>query len=502
MIRSKNRLITIVSFLLITGFIATTLANYYVVRLTLRNQIANNELPLTSDNVYSEIQRDMLSSVFISSLMSTDTFVRDWLLQGEQNPEQIVNYLNEIQHHYNAFTSFLVSEQTGTYYHSSGVLKSMSPQDARDAWYYRVKNLNTDYEINVDPDLANKDAMTIFVNYRIYDYAGNFIGTTGVGLTIRAVKDLIEHYQSNYGREIFFVDLNGNLMLHGRNFPDHDNCLLDMGNLHPLVTQILDVQNGKFSLEAAMGLTQFNVRFIPELNWILVVGQSESGAMKSIHNTLAINLFIYAFVTIIVLILTNLTISHFQNRLEEMASTDKLTGTHNRQAFDILLEQAIKEVHRREKPISLIMLDIDHFKKVNDTFGHLAGDAVLKNLVKTLERNLRKSDAMGRWGGEEFLVLLHDCKLDDACLIAEKIRAAVSSSVTSFGQVRIPATISLGVAQYQECESQVSLLNRADIALYKAKGGGRNRTETHTGDALDCRLEMMPGSESQANAAG
>ncbi|SHJ34229.1 diguanylate cyclase (GGDEF) domain-containing protein [Desulfatibacillum alkenivorans DSM 16219] len=489
MLRKKNHLIAIVTVLLISGFVVTTLANYYVVRETVRKQIAENELPLTSDNVYSEIQRDLLSSVFISSLMATDTFVRDWLIQGERDSDQITNYLNEIQQKYNTFTSFLVSEQTGVYYHSSGPLKTVSPEEPRDKWYYRVRRMKADYEINIDPDLGNKDAMTIFVNYRIYDYEGKFIGATGVGLTISAVKKLIERYKLQYGREIFFLNTEGRVMLHGKEFPDHENCLLDMNNMAPLVKKTLKALNGAFIMDGGRGPVLYNVRYIPEFDWVLVVGQSESGALHQIHNAVAVNFFIYAFVTIIVLILVNLAISYYQKRLEEMASTDKLTGIYNRQAFDILLSQAIKEAGRRGDPLSLIMLDLDHFKKINDSLGHLAGDAVLKNLVKTMERSVRKSDALGRWGGEEFLALLHGCPLDDAFLIAEKIRTTVCSSVTTYNQAAIKAAVSIGVAQYQDCESPESLLNRADMALYKAKEGGRNRTEKHTGEPSDCLLE-------------
>jgi hypothetical protein len=101
----KNKLVLIVSLLLITGFAVTSLASYFVSRSSLRSQIIKKELPLTSDTIYSEIQRDLLRPIFISSLMANDTFLRDWVIQGEKDETQIIRYLREIQNNYNTFTS-------------------------------------------------------------------------------------------------------------------------------------------------------------------------------------------------------------------------------------------------------------------------------------------------------------------------------------------------------------------------------------------------------------
>ena len=119
---NKKRLISILSLLLVSGFLITSLASYYTARSTLRSRIEQSELPLTSDNIYSEIQRDLLRPVFISSLMATDTFLRDWVLNGEHGNNQITKYLKEIKSKYNTFTSFFVSEKTRRYYYA-GVIR-------------------------------------------------------------------------------------------------------------------------------------------------------------------------------------------------------------------------------------------------------------------------------------------------------------------------------------------------------------------------------------------
>ncbi len=184
----------IISLLLIIGFLLATLTSYFISINSLHDQIVYRELPLTSDNIYSEIQRDLLRPVFISSLMASDTFLRDWVLKGEEDVGDIKRYLKEIKEQYNAFTTFFVSEQTRNYYHLDGILKQVSSEEERDQWYYRVKKMRDPYEINVDIDMANNDAMTVFVNYRVYDYQHKFIGTTGVGLSVESVISIINRY--------------------------------------------------------------------------------------------------------------------------------------------------------------------------------------------------------------------------------------------------------------------------------------------------------------------
>jgi diguanylate cyclase (GGDEF)-like protein len=475
--RKKNNLILIVSLLLVTGFVTTTLASYFVSRASLRAQITKRELPLTSDNIYSEIQRDLLRPIFISSLMAHDTFLRDWVIKGEKDITQITRYLKEIQKKYNTFTSFFVSEQTMTYYHANGILKKIKPEEDRDLWYFRVRSMESDYEINVDPDLANKDSMTVFINYKVYDYKNNFIGATGVGLTVNAVKNLIKKYQQSYDRNIYFVDKKGNIALHGSDQLTGVIQLKEIEGISSIVSEVLSKPQGSFKYKRKGSTIHLNTRYIPEFEWYLLVEQLEKKAIRQILNALFINLAICAAITIIILLLTNLTISSYQKKLEKIAMTDKLTGIYNRQAFDFVINPILKDIQRKKFALSVILFDIDHFKKVNDEFGHLAGDTALKNIVKLCTNTIRESDTLCRWGGEEFLILLKECSLEHAYEISEKIRKTIHDNPTIYRRKEIFSTISLGVTQYHPPEKEDSLIARVDKLLYQAKQKGRNRSE-------------------------
>jgi two-component system cell cycle response regulator len=157
-----------------------------------------------------------------------------------------------------------------------------------------------------------------------------------------------------------------------------------------------------------------------------------------------------------------------------LAATDALTGLLNRRAFTEAMERELARCLRHQLPLSLLLLDVDHFKRTNDTFGHTAGDRVLKEVAAQLLRSTRKSDLVARWGGEEFVVALPQTAAPGAALAAERIRASIEACVISFLGQRVPVTASLGVASLA-ASSLDELIARADAAMYDAKRQGRNR---------------------------
>lgn len=158
--------------------------------------------------------------------------------------------------------------------------------------------------------------------------------------------------------------------------------------------------------------------------------------------------------------------------LNELATMDRLTQVTNRFEFDKILEHSLSVSRRYKRPLSVLLLDIDHFKKINDRFGHLIGDAVLKALSALLRKQIRESDVVARWGGEEFMILLPDTPLPSAIKMAEALRQRIE--VNAFETVN-SLTCSIGVAEFNPVEEADDLFNRADEKLYAAKKGGRNR---------------------------
>jgi diguanylate cyclase (GGDEF)-like protein len=174
------------------------------------------------------------------------------------------------------------------------------------------------------------------------------------------------------------------------------------------------------------------------------------------------------------------------HELDRLASTDPLTGLFNRRLLFIRLEQELARARRIGSELCLAYLDIDHFKKINDTYGHLTGDEVLKKLSEIMNGMLRKSDVLARMGGEEFLIMLPDTGLDGAQLISERLRQRIQESEFLFGGAKIPVTISLGILHVPASMTDPpdELLRRADEALYVSKHEGRNRLTIWGGEVV------------------
>lgn len=464
--------------ILIAGFLTTSILSYFVSLNAIRSSITDQALPLTGDNVYSEIQRDIVQPIFISSQMASNTFLRDWLISGEQDQAQVVRYLQEVKKEHDTITSFLISEKTHKYYYADGLLEVISEDDPRDEWFFRVREMTAPYETNVDPDAANNDTLTVFINYRILDYAGNFIGVTGVGLTLENVQKIIQSSEERFNRNIYFVDKTGKVML--SNEEDSRQPLQEMPGIKSIANEILAGSTEPLRLDyrvpARLGYSriQVNSRYIPELDWYLIVEQNDSKATQPLRTVLYVNLAVSALATVLVLALTLPTLRRYQKRLEKVASTDALTGLVNRQAFDFLFAAHLKDSIRKKTKFSALLFDVDSFKSINDKHGHLTGDAVITKVAALAKGSVRGNDLVSRWGGEEFIVLLKECELVAAEHIAEKIRTVIEGYDFGLGK---PVTVSLGVAMYDAKESTDGFFSRLDQALYRAKDKGRNRLE-------------------------
>lgn len=185
-------------------------------------------------------------------------------------------------------------------------------------------------------------------------------------------------------------------------------------------------------------------------------------------------LFIYAFAELTALALANVRL---RENLRYQSIRDPLTGLYNRRYLDDFLLKQIHQSERNDKPITLLMLDLDHFKKINDTYGHEAGDMALKEVGVVLQENIRMGDIASRYGGEEFLLMFYDTNTMDALKRAESIRTAVSMLNIHYGAQSVgPITISIGVSEFpQDGKTPVELTEAADKALYIAKNTGRNK---------------------------
>jgi len=163
------------------------------------------------------------------------------------------------------------------------------------------------------------------------------------------------------------------------------------------------------------------------------------------------------------------------DELEQDVFRDALTDIGNRKLLEIKINTAITEYHQHQIPFGLLFLDIDHFKAVNDTYGHQEGDLVLQNTAKNLTGHLRDTDICGRWGGEEFVAILYNINLKSLSRIAEKLRAMIANSAITINEEKISVTVSIGAALVRKGDTMEEIIERADHLMYQSKQNGRNR---------------------------
>lgn len=177
-----------------------------------------------------------------------------------------------------------------------------------------------------------------------------------------------------------------------------------------------------------------------------------------------------------------LRLKEYQDKLKEMAVKDSLTGIYNHGLLVELLDKEISKQQRKGYDICFVMIDIDYFKKVNDTYGHAAGDTILKELANILSNSIRKSDIIGRYGGEEFGIILSDIKQVDACQLCERIRQNVENYSFIVDNNLIHVTISIGICYKRANDKMtcIQMIKIADNSLYTSKAKGRNRVEIGT----------------------
>ncbi len=210
-------------------------------------------------------------------------------------------------------------------------------------------------------------------------------------------------------------------------------------------------------------------------NYRLVLFGKSLGQVTISRNTKFVEVEIQKIESLISALIYPLRNALLYKQAVEKAYIDPLTGVNNRAAFDKSIEQEMEFSARHKHDLTLMMLDLDKFKDINDNYGHTVGDAILRSFADSIMKCLRGSDILFRYGGEEFSVLLRNTGTEGASLLAERMRKSVEEMEFEYNKIKVKTTVSIGLAQMQEGDSIIGMIERADELLYKAKECGRNQ---------------------------
>ncbi|QKF82638.1 sensor domain-containing diguanylate cyclase [Halarcobacter ebronensis] len=472
--KSKYMVVILITSLLIILSVTVSTINYIVSLNNAQNQLKNQALPLSLDNIYSDIQKSIIQPYLVSSLMANDTFVQDWLVNDEGNSDKITKYLETIKNKYDMFNAFLVSDKTKNYYTQDGFVEKIIDTKDDNKWYFKFKRIENKHEINLDMNAMLSNNLMMFINYKIFDSNYHFLGATGVALKISYIDDLLKSFRIKHKFIVTFFNNKGAVILSERqinsrtNIDEYEELVKNKEIILSKKTNVLE-----YSRDGATYI--INTKYIPELDLYLTVEAKLDDFVGDVRQIFYFNLLISISITIIISFLVAYIIKNYSRKLEYLSQYDTLTKIPNRRDFEEKLNNHIFLQKRRANEIGLIFFDVDNFKLINDRLGHQTGDLVLRRVANILKNSVRKSDLIARWGGEEFIIALIDSSVDDCMKLAEKIRAELEHDYELKDICSYSVTASFGLTMVTEEDTKDRVLSRVDEAMYKSKDEGKNK---------------------------
>jgi diguanylate cyclase (GGDEF)-like protein len=470
----KYNVVLIITLLLIILSVSISLINYYVSKEAAHKQLKEHSLPLSLDNIYTEIQKNIIEPYLVSSMMANDTFVQNWIINNEKNENDIIKYLESIRNKYGMFNTFLVSDKSGNYYTQKGVEEVIKKDNPLNKWYYDFKESQEQHQINLDFNNHLSNDLIMFINYKIFDSNFHFIGVTGLALKISYIDDMLKKFRLKHNFIVTFFNKKGDIVLAERDFNKYSN-IEEMHSLNKHKDRILSKESQMIEYEENSGQYLVNTKFIPELNLYLTVSVKETKYVEKVKNIFYLNLLVSLFITSIIAIVLFYIIKKNDAKLEYMAQNDSLTCTLNRRSFEEKLNRFIISSKRKNTTFSLLFMDIDDFKKINDSFGHQTGDVVLSKISEVLKNAIRKNDLIARWGGEEFVIVLKNSSLEDSKIKAEELRYLVEQDLELQELTSSNVTGSFGLTKFNKEDTLDTIVARADKAMYQSKANGKNK---------------------------
>ena len=478
----KERFFHLLSVMVFVAFLLLTIFYAWQDSQRVRHFVADFELPSLGMAMAASLDRTAAQYHRIGDELLRYHFLRDWMLDDEPDIHALQAFLGAIRQRFDLQDASIVHDASETYYSDSGRVVHLDRHEvARDGWYYlfrdtlRATNIDTWY-------YPEEDQLHIWVNLPIFDAQGQYIGLAGAGVNTDDFSATLMAYGDLEGIEVYLARTDGQLV-----YASNRQLLAQQQRLGAIwetdhLTHLNTLQvNGQVIRPEGSPNTLLWVRYMEEWNTWLVVEKTAAAMEQRIQaswkNSALIGGLLSLFLFLIIVFSIRQAqryIQHNRLELEHLAGTDPLTGLSNRIRFTANTQQALQELRVTGEAAALLLLDIDHFKQVNDTWGHPVGDQVICALADILRQHTPAQCQLARFGGEEFMVFLPSTDLQRAHQQAETLRQAVAKLVLPECPAQI--TISLGIALIdpQHPNALDLAYQEADHALYCAKAAGRN----------------------------
>lgn len=475
--KQKYNVVFIISSLLMILLILMASINYNISLRESSKQIKENSLPLSLENIYDEIEDNIVKRQLIASMMSNNIFVHDWIKSNSNNHNEIIEYLLSVKNKYNIFDVYLVSEISGNDYTQNALMGNMNDKIHPYTWYKRLKNSNKKYEFNLDFSKIHKDSFMLYINHKIIDKNNKFLGITGLVIKMTNINKMLELFRKKYNATVIFFDEKGDIILSESKSKNKKN-IDDLKYLKNHKNEIISKNNNTFEYKDANHTNALTVKYLENLDLYMSVSVQLDAHLKYMKNVYIINILFSLLISTFIAYILLIIIRRNNAKLLFLANHDELTGLFNRRSLETRLKELLLLQKRKEMSLCIAFFDIDNFKKINDTFGHYKGDLVLKELSKIFQENLRNTDFICRWGGEEFVMIFagNELELNKNKLL--KIKDKIEYDNTLLSIVEQKTTVSIGLTSYVKGDTLETFISRSDKAMYLSKTTGKNKLST------------------------
>ena len=427
----RNFLLLVTSTIIIISFGLSTLISLKSLNKLIKEN--NHENSVIYANEVSNAVIDVFSEAVAVSQSMNNTLIQALLKNQDRIPENqknkiIQNYLSNIVVKFGYSTAFLTDDSQMAYHAENGFVKTVDPSNPDDDWYVPFRDSGKLYELNIDNDQANDNRITVYINMRMEDSAGNFIGICGVGVPINQILSLLRSMEAQSGISIKLVNVNGEVQV------ANGAQLKLQRSQEEIKAAIADYDYSKSYVYTPKGMDGFSIiKYISECQWFAVI--EYQGGKNSILSTMLFrNLMICLIILLVVLVIFSFVLGNFTKRTEKVVEeslNDELTGLKNRRAYQAELERLNDDGNMAD--ISIATMDINGLKIKNDYFGHTAGDELIQAAANIMKEVFCENGwNVYRTGGDEFVaiicspvsdldVLVQDFKEQEKLFIHDKI---------------------------------------------------------------------------------
>ncbi|MEM8683377.1 MAG: sensor domain-containing diguanylate cyclase [Pseudomonadota bacterium] len=421
--------------------------------------------------VYTLVQDELLRPLHIAETFASTIDFTAKIDSPDVDEAALLRHLRDMEENL-GLTFFVASERARKQYFSDG--RTMDLIEGQVAWYFEAKESGQDFMA----DLGQVGDVHLYFDVKVYGDDREFLGYVGVGKHIQQFVDTFEQYKALYGYDFLFVNDRNEIIL--SSLPE----LVVTDAYIPTLESLAWFEHGDAAAEshdseiiqvdnADLLISEFAIE---ELGWRLLLLSPLEARQAQTTQSFVVDALTAVLSVLLLAMIVSYLLRLYKRNVEEQLEVDVLTGLPNR----TYIQRYYEKLQRDNATLCAIIIDLDHFKAINDTYGHEAGDRVLLAAATVFKNQLRDNDTVGRWGGEEFVMLLPATSIDTGVSIAERARHSLESLNIELRDTSVSVTASFGVAfGPARNELLADLLARADEVLYEAKENGRNQVRLY-----------------------